>query len=426
MAGSIVAVSRDTVRGWAYLVEDDKYAATVHLVHRDVILVSTIADRPGSDTGSAIARGDCWFEFDISKMDEDIVSTVVVLVGESGEVLVFSDADRRDNGRSSGWLPHVVRTSAKTYRDGLAAGLSTGDIIELLYIDILRRSADPFGLTLFSTQIEAGNLQFDQVRHSFLESPEYKEREIKVSAAAGRTFTRKIAYLASERRRHFETYLESFLHSPAPMRERLLKYFPGLLASGATPGSLEEDARIGLPDREIFFRALDTLAGRPSLILGLVPSDEPREPRDTSDTVEIEPRIVRVSCTSSLLASGWQKAEENDVESFRWMEQVGLILNPYPERRISSVEVAIRGWYGTFNPTIHALNNKAELATSLEGAERGRHILRIAAADGSFAAPYVVVVATGATCPMRFDGSGDRRVLSINVSHVSFHYEEIT
>ena len=232
--------------------------------------------------------------------------------------------------------------SEATYRDALAAGLNAADIFNLFYLDILKRPIDNPSLMENLMALERGAISFDALRKSLLESPEYARLKLRKGAAPGRVFSRPMLIRSSEQRQKFESYAEDFQRSTSTIGERLLRFFPGLLLRPLLLEQVEAAADISIPTRELFCRALSFLSDRPSLILKRLPE---RLPPSAWTPPDDGGREVVVSPTSALFSLGWHRAEGLDDAPFRWMTQIGVILNPCPDRGVERVDIMVGGWH---------------------------------------------------------------------------------
>ena len=216
-----------------------------------------------------------------------------------------------------------------------------------------------------------------------------------------------------------EQHATAFLRQDVPIHDKLLDFFPGLVALPGALATLVAAATKGLPEREIFCRALSTLSARPSLILSARLDHVPSNAAVTS-----EPQVVHVSCTSPFFALGWHKIEPSRSDPFRWMEQIGVILNPQPSRSIARIEVVVEGWYGPGDRTITGIAGDSVLICEDRETDNGGRTLVFTKERGAtFIAHRFTLVASQAACPWHYDGTPDARLLSCQVTGATFVFD---
>ena len=411
--GRIITIGADVCRGWAKIELLPRYNVTVHLVLDGMVAASTIADRVAGEDDVAEQTGDCWFELKVPVEASSRRHDYRVLVGESGEYLTSAYRHNFSTKTSASAQRPV------TYRDALDLGLSASDVFELLYLDILRRPADKAGLADRLRDLSSGEGSFESCRRSLLESAEYSKLSLRVRDAPGGTFRRRITRYSSSRRRNMERHATAFQRLELYLRGKLLDFFPGLVA---VPNSLDVLVRLadrGYPEREIFSRALSLLSERPSLI-----AEDRLEPSyvDCTDAIMNETQEIVLACSSPLFASGWNKLESPEAGPYRWMEQIGIIINPRPDRPIRRLELCVGTWYGPLDRTITVVAGAAILACGEIDRDGNVQTLVFTATGAPFATPRVALVAAGAACPWHFDGTPDMRLLSCQVMGATFVY----
>ncbi len=424
MTGEVRSVDGRGCRGWARLPGVPDYPVVVHLLVDDVVCASAIADQECDDEKDPFFGEEGWFLLDVPEDMLDRRSDLRVLVGESGEFLydpaletVYGLAEKKPPRQTS--VPAGHRTIA-TYRDALALGLSAADVLDLLYLDILRRPADRAGSATNFTALESGKISFEGLRKALLCSPEYRRLRLKRGAAPGRIFAHPLVVRSSSRRQHFERHAGAFQRSTAPMAERLLRFFPGLLLRPSLLEQVNDAANRGLPAREVFCRALSHLSDQPALILPGLPGALAPNNWTMSDGE----REVTVPSSSALFALGWHRAEGSGSAAFRWMTQIGVLLNPCPQREIKRIDVVVNGWYGGLDRAIATASERGRLALARHQLDDGSWVLSITGGEAGSKVDYVVLVAVEAICPYRYDGTPDPRVLSFNVTRAVFVFEE--
>ena len=415
--GRVVTLTSDICRGWARITTLPHYAVTVHLVLDGRLQGSAIADRTLDTSDDPLAPSGCWFEIDVPSEVATRLAECRVLVGESGTYL--QDAKRESRVETASPASLSAPTS---FRDALHRGLSASDVIALLYLDILRRPADNEGLRHHLDELERGRGSLDSFRRSLLESEEYRRLDLRVREAPGGTFAKTIVYSSSTRRMGMEQHAPAFQQRRMPLRRKLLDFLPGLVA---VPGAVErllESANEGLPEREVFFQALSKLSRRPSLIVS-----HPREfglEQDRDATLD-DSRVVAVTCASPLFAVGWNKLERSPTNMFRWMEQIGILINPRPEHRLERLEVSVNGWYGGMDQTMTAVASDTVLACERrEDGSNGATLIFTSPDTSPTTACRIALVAAAATCPWHHDGTPDVRLLSCQVTAAKFLYAE--
>lgn len=217
-----------------------------------------------------------------------------------------------------------------------------------------------------------------------------------------------------------ERYATAFQREDVPLRRKLLEFLPGLVAKpGATEKLLSLGGK-GLPHREIFFRALSALSERPSLITA--GRCEPL--RNDLGGASAEGDVVSLPCASPHFLQGWNKVERSPTKTFRWMEQVGILLNPRPGQRLKRLDVEAEEWYGNLDRTITAVAGGTILGCERHEAEGGSATLVFTSPDGMpFTAPHIALVAGASACPWHYNGAPDMRLLSCQVTSARLHYE---
>ena len=423
MTGEVRSVDGRGCRGWARLPDVPHYSVLVHLVVDDMVRATAIADQTCDDDDDPCSKEKGWFVLDIPPDVVDRRSDLRIIVGESGELLggvAMASAFMAED------MPRVVARSSvpsralpcATYRDALARGLGVADILNLFYFDMFKRPIDSEALADNMGALAQGKTSFEGIRRILLQSAEYRQLRLKRAKAAGRIFANPLVVRSSARRQHFERYANIFQSSSASMPERLLRFFPGLLLRPLLITQLELAAERGLPAREVFHRALGLLSDRPALIL----SDLPPAATPSARLLPLEEdRKVTISASSTLFAVGWHQAEG---VAFRWMSQIGMILNPNPERRVERIDVELIGWYGELDRSLAIASERDRLPQSLRQLDDGSWLLTITGGAAGNVMNYVVLVAADATCPYRYDGTPDPRVLSLAVARATFVFEE--
>ena len=405
MPGALTTTTPQSIRGWARIAEDPNYPPTVHLDAGGRIALSTLAD--GEASGDIDEERTGWFEFDISQIGDP--SLWLVFIGETGEVLGGA-TDRVIAPPSQG------RQAPRTYRDGLAVGLTETDVLGALYLDILKRPADPSGLSHLQQEMRKGTATFESVRKNMLGSDEYMDRSKRPADAAGLLFRRGLVTRTSRRILDFEFLLAPFLASEFPLDAKLRRFFPAFRLRPLALEAVLSEAAAGLPQRESFFLALSHFGDRPSLLIDPGVLSRTTRRADATDAARPDARTYEVSCRSRLFLSGWQKIESCEDGPCRWMEQVAVILDPTAGRLVQRIEIMLHGGYADFGNLIAATED-FNLVARFD--ETGR-VLALTSDAGPFRFRYLVLIAERATCPARHDGRLDFRLISINVTKAVF------
>ncbi len=414
MTGAITVNNIATCRGWAKIKEDDHYPVTVHLICDDAVVSSTVA--AGASRGDEEEHADCWFEFPLSDLPARDRAGSFVVVGETGEML---GKGQEANGSGKAHQPKLGDQEIATYRDALASGLTPEDVIGAFYLDVLKRPVDGAGLGHLLSEIRSGAISYDQVRRNLFQSEEYGRHRRRLSDAPGRLFARKIIYHTCARTLAFELLLGSFLRKDGSLDAKLLRFFPALAILPNAAADLARDVAVGLSEREIFFRALSHLSGRPSLLLdpAVLSGQDMRVAQD--DFTQIDGRTCLVPCRSRLFASGWQEIEFGASGEFRWMMQIGVLYNPRPGSSVEKIEVSVDACYADLAGVL-AFSEHQALRCRIQEKAGGGFALSITSDGGLFRMSYLVLISRHASCPLRFNGTPDPRLISISLRDARF------
>ncbi len=194
--------------GWARHDARADYPVTVSAILDNLVVASAIAQKLQAECGRddgvphPEAKRRIWFalEFEAQAMDQDALGKLRFVIGETDERLL------PPKGAPSPPAPDTLLTleeilavntprpwvTGATHHEAEAAGLSIEDIIDLLYRDILGRHADPPGLLNYVQRLKTDSRNFNDVRHSLLESDEYRRRRISAAEAPGAIFSQRL------------------------------------------------------------------------------------------------------------------------------------------------------------------------------------------------------------------------------------------
>lgn len=410
MAGLVVSVDESTCRGWAKINSMPFYAVLVNLISGGNVVATGVAD--GRPPAGEAEDHHCWFSLRVP--DNLRLDACYVMIGETREIV---DIRHPFEGFATDMAAAADRSQdVFTYLDALRIGLTNVDIVEMFYIDILRRPADFLGLEVQSKAIASGQYSLESIRRSFIASEEAAKLRLSAREAPGCIFSKDVAWRSSSRRRGMENEADAFVRSPLPLADRLLDFLPGLVATPEIFAGLVTLAARGVPEREIFFRALGAFSTRPSLIgPGRPPLARPTRSEDSDDS------FVTILCDSHYFAAGWHQVE-GGAPSCRWMEQVGVLLNPRPDAAMEKVEISICNWIGQ-DRTIWLVADGIGLSTTIKQ-DAGELILVAERPDGqAFSGARLSLVAGEADCPWRLNGSPDPRLLSCCIEYARISYQ---
>jgi hypothetical protein len=364
------------MRGWASLAEHDDYKVTVHLILGQRVLASTIADEhsmdaPGSRTG---------FSFDIEKYDLRIagVSDLDILIGETDEYLRIQDGEKSDQNVKVEDLLHAKRkrnwVSGETYREALEFGLSDEDIVDLLYIDILGRPADPNGSLSYLRLLRTRQIGYDGVRKALLGSDEYRERAILASEACGAIFSDWLLRLVGEKRAN--------------------KDKPSIARFGAPQDP-------GLGDRS--FEAF--------------PSNNVRT---LGDAQTVPRQTIRVTADAFRCISGWHKLEWADRTPFRWMCGSAILATPMERKPVSKIQVELCALHGSDKPKLRGFFDDEKV--DVVSVRVGNNFIVSLSAHGGSARPVseLRLESQVSGCPLTEGSGDDDRELSLCVQSVTY------
>ncbi len=203
MAGKITELTALRASGWASHPRLPSYPVLVNVVHRSLVIRSTVADRRLHGHESAGAHS---FVVDIARLGLTPAefSDLRFVVGETDEQLELPDtvavaAKATLTVEDILALSQAPRSwvTGETYIDAAEAGLRTETIVDMLYRDYLGRPSDPNGLAHYVKSVNAGTLSYDDIRRSFVEADEFRLRQKYVDNAPGSIFSQKIVIAAA-------------------------------------------------------------------------------------------------------------------------------------------------------------------------------------------------------------------------------------
>ena len=208
MAGAVTRIDVTAAVGWARHDARAEYPVTVSAILDNLVVASAIAQKVLAECGrdeSAShpdAKRRIWFllEFEPQAVDRDALGKLRFVIGETDERLLSTKgapAKAADDAVLTLEEILAVNTprpwvTGATFHEAEAAGLSIEDIIDLLYRDILGRHADPPGLLNYVQRLKTDSRNFNDVRHSLLESDEYRRRRINAADAPGAIFSQRL------------------------------------------------------------------------------------------------------------------------------------------------------------------------------------------------------------------------------------------
>ena len=208
LPGAVTRLDVASAVGWARHDARADYPVTVSAILDNLVVASAIAQKLqaecGRDDGAphADAKRRVWFtlEFEAQAMDHEALGKLRFIIGETDErLLPPRGAPAQPAADALLTLEEILAVNTPrpwvtgaTHHEAEAAGLSVEDIIDLLYRDILGRHADPPGLLNYLQRLRTDSRTFDDVRHSLLESDEYRRRRINASEAPGAIFSQRL------------------------------------------------------------------------------------------------------------------------------------------------------------------------------------------------------------------------------------------
>ena len=377
MPGAVTSLTCELAIGWASHPALDDYPVTLNVVLQSRVVRSVLVDGAPPGGGRSVA-GPGWFELDLRplRLTDATLGRLAFIVGETDERLPVpirrpEEATLRVEDILSLNLSRAWVTGA-TYHDALRAGRSDADIIDLLYRDILGRSADPSGLANYLNDLDARSNGFDNIRSSLLRSDECQNRPRDVSEAPGAIFSLRLVGDAGPGPGDHVTHL-------LPVGTRPRSAFSAALlepAAGGTRARRAGEEALSLPARAREFHA------------------------------------------------GWHELEGAGDSERRWMERVGAILNPWPHLPVSGVVLRVRETHLNQAPELRCFFDDAEVPWRLEGEPgSGMQVWIGPAADAAasrFSALRLECLNAGS--PLEQGVNADPRMLSVAVSRAEFSY----
>ncbi len=207
MAGAITRLDVAAAIGWARHDGRADYPVTVSAILDNLVVASAIAQKLQAECGRdeetphPDAARRIWFalEFEEQAIDREALDKLRFVIGETDESLPSNGAPAKAPDDTVLTLEEILAVNTPrpwvtgaTFHEAEAAGLSTEDIIDLLYRDILGRHADPPGLMNYVQRLKTERRDFNDVRHSLLESDEYRRRRINAADAPGAIFSQRL------------------------------------------------------------------------------------------------------------------------------------------------------------------------------------------------------------------------------------------
>jgi hypothetical protein len=207
MPGRIIRKDPHRISGWAVHPRRLDYPVTLNVFLRAKLITSVLVPVNGTEWSSSAETPTGMFvvevaHHDISNADLENLS---LIIGETDERLDdISDVDQSVTRQT-----HVLTLDdilaiplkrawvvGETYRDALERGFPEGEVLELLYRDILGRPADESGHQTYMSLLASKRISFDEIRAALLASNEFKSRLINTTNAPGPIFSRKLLYLS--------------------------------------------------------------------------------------------------------------------------------------------------------------------------------------------------------------------------------------
>ena len=383
MPGLVTQLTPAKVSGYALHPKRSGYGVLVHVVHEKRILCSAIADRPPPTNRDR--QSDCWFslhltQFSLSYLD---LKALTFLIGETDELLDVVRVKRKPKPSLSAplmvedlMLANVRRAwiTGATYLDAEEAQVSDSNIIELLYIDMFGRRADPQGLTNYLMHRREGTKSRADIRRELVESDEYINRRKEAAWAPGAIFSQPI----------------------------VMRLTPAAIEADAAQtrqnGPLPED----LPLRPV-------AAVLPSVVTRLrLPKRAAGEPRKP-DVLDI---VLPVD--SELFGTGWYDVEYLEDKPFRWMAAEGVIFSPQPDLPCTLISLKLAGVYGAHLPMIDCYFDDVAAEVRIEEQEEG---FLVAISPVQKPQPYIRlhIASRASGCPAAESRGTDSRLLSLNL-----------
>jgi len=390
LPGLVTLLTPTRASGFALHPQRTEYGVLVHVVHQKNILCSGIADQ--APPSKRDRQSNCWFGlnlqgFALSYLD---LKALTFLIGETDEVLDVVRVKRKPKPSQSAplmvedlMLANVRRAwiTGATYLDAEEAGVSDADIIELLYIDLLGRRADPPGLANYLSHRREGSKSLADIRRELLESEEYATRRKEVAWAPGAIFSQPIV-----------------LRSTATAIE-----------ADAAAAKLGDTFTMELPYKRI--------AAQPPKVVTHLPPRLVAKPPPQPEIAGIALRI-----DSPLFGEGWYEVEYLDQAPFRWMAPQGVIFNPHPELACTLISLNLAGVYGAHVPMLECYLD--EVAAEVRVEEQGGGFSVAISPPGSTPQPYMRlrIESRASGCPAAEKRGTDKRMLSLNLvsAHIAY------
>ncbi len=381
MPGTVTLLTRERALGWAAHPRLPTYPVTLNLVLRSRVMLTTMVDGPPPG-GARSVPGPGWFDIDLAALGlPDLMpERLAFIIGETDERLstplppatgpVLRVEDILSLNLSRRWV------TGATYHDALRAGRSDADVLDLLYRDILGRSADPGGLANYLDRLRAGISTLDDVRASLIASDECRTRPRDVSEASGAIFSlRLVAHAGKGPGDH----VVNLLPEATPFRSRV------------TAALLEAPAA--------------------------APAGPDPVPRLAGDVLTLPARMAE-------FATGWNGMEGSGEGERRWMERHATLLNPWPHLPVTGIVLRLHETYLHQRPELTCLLDDVEASWRHEGETGAPSRVWIGPPAGMAACRFVTLRLDCAIAgsPREQGISDDPRLLSISVADVSFTY----
>ena len=391
MPGLVTLLTPAKASGFALHPQRMDYDVLVHVVHQKNILCSVIADLPPPSNRDR--QSNCWFNVDLAKFGLSYLdlNALTFLIGETDELLDVVRVRRKPKPSPSApllvedlMLANVRRTwiTGATFLDAAEAGVSDTNIVELLYIDLLGRRADPDGLANYLSHRREGTRSLADIRRELVESAEYQERRKEVAWAPGAIFSQPIVLRTTA----------AAIEADAGLKKH------------GTPAPTEPPYK--------------PLAAVPSKgVTRLMPRLVTSTPRKPEAAAEIALRV-----DSAMFGPGWYEVEYLDDAPFRWMAAESAIFNPQPELPCTSISLNLLGVYGAHVPMLDCYFDEVAADVRVEARGSG-FVVTIAPPDAKPQKYTCLRIQSRASgCPATEKRGPDRRLLSLNLQsgHIAY------
>jgi len=380
--GIVTQLNPAKASGFALHPQRAGYEVLVHLVQQKNILCSGLADKPPPSNRDN--QSNCWFHFDLAGFEFSYLDlkSLTFVIGETDELLDVVRVKRKPKQSDS--TPLVVEDlmldkrrawiTGATYLDAEEAGVSDADIIELFYIDLLGRHADPGGLANYLSHRRDGSKSLADIRRDLVESAEYAARRKEVAWAPGAIFSQPIVMRSS---------------AAAIAEDSVLAQQAAQVAATSGDGAA---------------------AAAPSKVVTRLTPRRVAGALHKPETLEIALQV-----DSELFGAGWYEVEHLDDAPFRWMAEQSVIFNPQPDMHCTLVALKLGGVYGAHAPMLDCYFDTVAAEVRVEAQGEG-FLVSIVPPDGKPQRYTCLRIESRASgCPEAENLGTDPRVLSLNL-----------